>query len=277
MSTEQSNPSVRGRQWFEALAGQNGVVAGAPASVLKADAVLGGEAVRFLAVVPDPESRFPRARKGEVGLEQAWTLAKYVRETIAADQGGAPRPIVAVVDVPSQAYGRCEELIGIYLACAAAVDAYASARMAGHPVIALLAGKAMSGAFLAHGYQANRILALDDPGVMVHAMGKAAAARVTKRSVEELDTLGETVVPMSYDIRNYAKLGLLHKVIKGISSDSLDAVSIEKVRQELKDAIADTRAGKRDLSVRLESEAAKTVRHASIEVRKRLIEQWPSA
>jgi len=276
MSAEQSNLSVHGRAWFEALSGQNGVVAGGPASVLKADATLDGETVRFLAVVPDPESRFPRARKGEVGLEQGWTLAKYVRETIEADKGGNPRPIIAVVDVPSQAYGRCEELIGIYLACAAAVDAYATARMAGHPVIALLVGKAMSGAFLAHGYQGNRILALDDPGVMVHAMGKAAAARVTKRSVEELDALGETVIPMSYDIRNYAKLGLLHKVIKGITSDSLDTASVELVRLELQAAIADTRAGKRDLSVRLESEAAKTVRHASIEVRKRLIEQWPS-
>ena len=36
---------------------------------------------------------------------------------------------------------------------------------------------AHTGAFLAHGYQANRILALDAPGTMVHAMGKEAAAR----------------------------------------------------------------------------------------------------
>ena len=44
----------------------------------------------------------------------------------------------------------------------------------------------MSGAFLAHGYQANRILALDAEGIAVHAMGKEAAARVTRRSVEGL-------------------------------------------------------------------------------------------
>ena len=30
----------------------------------------------------------------------------------------------------------------------------------------------MSGAFLAHGYQAQRLIALDDAGVMVHAMGR---------------------------------------------------------------------------------------------------------
>lgn len=276
MSAEQS--SKAGRAWFEALTGQKGIVEGGIGSILKADADLGGEKAHFLAVVPDPNSRFPRASKGEMGLEQGWTLAKYVRAIIAADKAeGKLSPIVAIVDIPSQAYGRSEELLGIHLACAAAVDAYATARMAGHPVVALLVGKAMSGAFLAHGYQANRILALDDQSVMVHAMGKAAAARITRRSVDELDELGNKVLPMSYDIRNYAKLGLLHKVIKGVSATSLDEASVQNVRGELKAAVDDTRAGKRDLSVRLESEAAKTIRHASIEVRKRLIAQWPNA
>lgn len=276
MSAEQS--SKAGRAWFEALTGQKGIVEGGIGSILKADAELGGETAHFLAVVPDANSRFPRASHGEMGLEQGWTLAKYVRAIIAADKAaGKLSPIVAIVDIPSQAYGRSEELLGIHQACAAAVDAYATARMAGHPVIALLVGKAMSGAFLAHGYQANRILALDDQSVMVHAMGKAAAARITRRSVDELDELGNKVLPMSYDIRNYAKLGLLHKVIKGIAATSLDEASVQNVRAELKSAVDDTRAGKRDLSVRLESEAAKTIRHASIEVRKRLIAQWPNA
>ncbi len=115
-------------------------------------------------MVPDPASRFFRARNGEVGLEQGWALAAVVRDVFARAH---PRPIVALVDVPSQAYGHTEELLGIHLACAAAADAYATARLAGHPVIALLVGRAMSGAFLAHGYQANRILALDNSEVLV--------------------------------------------------------------------------------------------------------------
>ena len=48
-----------------------------------------------------------------------------------------------------------------------------------------------------HGYQANRILAFDDDGVMIHAMHKEAAARVTQRSVSELEKLGKKIVPMS--------------------------------------------------------------------------------
>jgi hypothetical protein len=42
--------------------------------------------------------------------------------------------------------------------------------MAGHPVISLVAGHAFSGGFLTHGYQANRILAFDDAGIVIHAM-----------------------------------------------------------------------------------------------------------
>ncbi len=63
-----------------------------------------------------------------------------VNETIAADADQpVKRPIVAVIDVPSQAYGRREEA-GIHQALAGAA-AYAKARLAGHPVIGLIVGK----------------------------------------------------------------------------------------------------------------------------------------
>jgi malonate decarboxylase gamma subunit len=212
-----------------------------------------------------------------VGIDEAWALAVHVRRAITADRDGARRPIVAVVDVPSQAYGRREELLGIHLACAAAADAYASARLAGHPVIALLVGNAMSGAFLAHGYQANRILALDSAEVMVHAMGKQATARVTRRSVAELEKLGDRIAPMAYDIHSFAKLGLLHKLIKGVNADAPGQADVERVRAQLLHAIADARAGAPDLASRLTSAAARQTRAASIEVRGRLAEQWDAA
>ena len=143
---------MRGLQWFNALSANATPVEGLPGSLKVADGVLGEQAVRYIAVVPDPHNRFPRARNGEVGLLEGWGLAKAVDEAIAR---GDKRPIIAIVDVPSQAYGRREEALGIHQALAAAADSYARARLAGHPVIALLVGKAMSGAFLAHGYQAS--------------------------------------------------------------------------------------------------------------------------
>jgi malonate decarboxylase gamma subunit len=277
IATAISPARSRGATWFAALALQDGLAPGGPASVRVADARLGDEPVRFVAVVPDPAGRFPRARRGEVGLEEGWALAAHVRAAVRADAdaGGPRRPIVAIVDVPSQAYGRNEELLGIHLACAAAVDAYATARLAGHPVVALLVGGAMSGAFLAHGYQANRIVALDDPGVLVHAMGKEAAARVTRRSVADVEKLGAEVLPMSYDVRRYARLGTLHALVGGVNADAPGAADVEAVRRGLAAAIADARSGATDLSRRLASEAARETRAASLEVRSRMYAQWP--
>ena len=268
--------STRGRIWFEALAGKQAKHVPSVPSVLVADTTLQKERVRFLAIVPDPDNRFPCARQGQVGLQEGWNLAKQVRDAIKADENGEKRAIIAIVDVPSQAYGRREELLGIFLAAAAATDAYVSARLAGHPVISLLVGHAISGGFLTHGAQANRLLAFNDSGVMVHAMAKNAAARVTRRTVEELDKLAETVIPMSYKIEDYAKLGTLYKLIDGVNVDSPEPKQVDQVRADLLAAIADARSGQRDLRNRLQSQGAQKNRSATLVVRQRLAAEWHS-
>jgi biotin-independent malonate decarboxylase gamma subunit len=265
---------IRGTVWFRALAGQASAMPGDPKSVLRADAPVGNDHARFLCVVPDPHARFPCARHGEVGLEEAATLATRVREVIEHDKNTIKRPIIAIVDVKSQAYGRREETAAIFLAAAAAADAYGSARLAGHPVIALVVGHALSGAFLTHGYQANRILAFDDEGVMIHAMHKEAAARVTRRSVDELEKLGREIAPMSYDIRDYAKLGLLYKLLHVENLEKPSVQEIRKVQGELAAAVADARSGPVDLRNRLESAVARETRRASLLVRTKLEAQW---
>lgn len=262
---------MRGLQWFNALSAGAVPVGGWADSLKVADGVLGDEAVRYLAVVSDPHNRFVRARNGEVGLLEGWGLAKAVDEVIESDRD-APRkrPLIAIVDVPSQAYGRREEALGIHQALAGAVDSYARARLAGHPVIALLVGKAMSGAFLAHGYQANRLIALRDPGVMVHAMGKASAARVTLRSVEELEALAASVPPMAYDIDSFASLGLLWETLSVCQIEQPTADDLKRVTDCLGQAIESVRSTGPDLSSRLGA----THRAASSQVRQLLREQW---
>jgi malonate decarboxylase gamma subunit len=265
---------IRGTVWFRALTGQASPMPGDPKSVLTSDAPIGKEQARFLCVVPDPHGRFPCARHGEVGLEEAYTLATRVREVIDESKNTIKRPIVAIVDAKSQAYGRREETAAIFLAAAAAADAYGSARLAGHPVITLVVGQALSGGFLMHGYQANRILAFDDEGVMIHAMHKEAAARVTQRSVAELEKLGKKIIPMSYDIRDYAKLGLLYKLLHVENPEKPSAEDIRNVQNELVGAIADARSGPVDLRNRLESKGALEMRKASLLVRSKLEVQW---
>jgi biotin-independent malonate decarboxylase gamma subunit len=265
---------IRGRIWFKALTGQASSMPGDPHSVLTGDALIGADKARFLCVVPDPGGRFPCARRGEVGLEEAYTLAARVREAIDADREGAKRPIVAIVDVKSQAYGRREETAGIHLAAAAAADAYATARFAGHPVITLICGQAISGGFLTHGYQANRLLAFDDDGVLIHAMHKEPAARVTRRTVAQLDKLAETVTPLSYNVRDYAKLGLLYRLLHVSNPEDPNAEDVSLVRHEVIAAIQDARKTSSDLINRIESEAARVARKATRLVRARLEEQW---
>lgn len=262
----------RGATWLAALTDNTAPLEGYPASVRVVDAPLAGELARYLAVLPDPDNRFTRARTGEIGLVEAWQLARAVQQVVHEDHALAvKRPIVAVIDVASQAYGRREEAYGIHQALAGAAGAYARARLAGHPVVGLIVGKAMSGAFLAHGYQANRLIALDDPQVMVHAMGKASAARITLRTVEALEALAETIAPMAYDIRNYATLGLLWQTLQVAQPDAPSALDLAQVRASLQAALADIRADPLpDLSSRLGAPH----RQASARVREVLRQQW---
>src|SRR6202522_2683404 len=271
---------LRGRAWFEALTGIKQPSTGDPGTVLASEAQIGGETALFLCVVPNPSSRFPCVRDGQVSLEEAFTLAHHLRRVIAQDREKPKerkRPVVAIVDVKSQAYGRREETAGIFFAAAASSDAYASARMAGHPVISLVAGQAFSGGFLTHGYQANRILAFDDSGIVIHAMHKEAAARITRRSVAELEELGHEIAPMSYDVRDYAKLGLLYKLLHVDDPQHPTSDEVVEVRKAITEAIADARNGKLDLSNRGESDAPKTTRKAGIAVRTAVEAQWQNA
>jgi malonate decarboxylase gamma subunit len=263
----------RGARWFAALTGSAPPLTSYPASVRVANAALAGEPARYIAVVPDPDNRFPRVRNGEIGLVEGWELARAVQEVVVADRDRADkRPIVAVIDVTSQAYGRCEEGYGIHQALAGAAGAYAGARLAGHPVIGLIVGKAMSGAFLAHGYQANRLIAFSDAKVMVHAMGKESAARVTLRSVADLEAFAATVPPMAYDIGNYASLGLLWRSLAPVNPETPTDADLRLIESALTEALVDIRAdSRRDLGGRLGAEHRK----ASRQVRALLREQWP--
>ncbi len=260
----------RGELWLETLAPHAKRLEGLCPSVQAADGELNGETVRFVAVVPDANNHFPRAAQGEVGLLEGWTLAKVVSETVAADADKAvKRPIVAVIDVPSQAYGRREEAFGIHQALAGAAAAYANARLAGHPVIGLIVGKAMSGAFLAHGYQANRLIAFNDKGVLIHAMGKESAARITLRTVEALEKLAATIPPMAYDISNYATLGLLSDLLDISNPDAPSDNDLTLVKTTLQQAISDARQ-----DTTLKNRLGADNRRSSVLVRERMRASW---
>jgi malonate decarboxylase beta subunit len=260
----------RGRTWLRALSGVT-----TPDRVIGSVARAATEEAVYLAVVPDPDNPFYRARHGEVGLTESSALALAVREVVDADRDVEhKRALVAVVDLPSQAYGRIEEMAGLHQAMAVATDAYHAARTTGHPIVALVVGTALSGGFLTHGFQANQILALDDPGVEIHAMHREAAARITLRTVAQLDELAKTIIPLSYRVADWAKLGLCDGLLPVEDAAAPTPSDVESVGAAVTAAIAHARTGPRDLSNRLDSPEAVQTRHASRAVRALLAQQW---
>jgi len=265
-------PSERGAVWLAALTGNAPLHESYSAALRVCHAPLADTSALYVCVVPDPANRFPRARNGETGLVEGWEIARAVQRQIAADREREDKtPIVAVIDVPSQAYGRREEAFGIHQALAAAAAAYAEARLAGHPVIGLIVGKAISGAFLAHGYQANRLIAIRDKQVQVHAMGKESAARITMRSVDALEELASVIPPMAYDIDSFASLGLLWRTLELQNPDAPAGADLAIMQRAAEEALTDILAHPdRSLHDRL---GAKN-RRATVKVRALLREQW---
>ena len=266
-------PSNRGRDWITALAGD-----GAPQPVI--DSVLRADAtgITYLAVVPDPNNLFYRARQGQVGVTECAALARTMREIAEADKDAHERrAIVAIVDLPSQAYGRIEEMVGLHQAIATTVDATDAARVAGHPIVALVVGQALSGGFLTHGLQASQILALDDPGIEIHAMHRQAAARITLRTVEDLEELAEKIPPLSYNVRDWATLGFCDGLLQVENADSPTPNDVQTAASAIAEAISRARSGPTDLANRRESEDAKKNRKASRAVHDALAREWNQA
>lgn len=266
--------SSRGCTWFDAIVGKDYLEKSKINSVLCGDTIINSEAARVIAVVPDENTYYPRSKRGEFGLEQGYEVARCIREVIKEDEGKIPRPIISVVDVPSQAYGYKEELLGIFLSCASSVDAYVSARLSGHPVITFIVGNAISGAFLAHGLQGSYMISLDDDTITVHAMSKKSAARITKRSISDMDKSAEAVPAIAYDIHSFNCLGAVNSLLKLSNHDNPSKEDIDKIKAEIAKGIGISRENGNTLKYRLDTENAAIYRKLSTKVRERLKELW---
>ena len=256
-----SNPrGSRGCIWFRALAGAEPRIETGLRTLLMADAKVAGEPAKLIAVVPDAFDAHAANSQGEPGLDEAWVLADDVRDMIAADRSGAKRPIISIVDAGSQAHGRIEELLGISYSCAAAAEAYAAARGAGHPLIALVVGSSAPGALLAHGFPAHRLLTFDSA---------AGAGHAARRSTEA----GGWGAPGGRDSRHQGGRPQLFELIAGINADAPTGAQIRLVKERVALAVADVRSRPGNLILRLDNDPLMLAR-AEIEVRRRFSESW---
>ncbi|MEU1204617.1 biotin-independent malonate decarboxylase subunit gamma [Nocardia sp. NPDC005825] len=230
----------------------------------------------LLTITADVGSRFPRARAGQVGLDQCWAFADLINGIVEADRiSGRRRAIVVLVDTPGQAYGYREELAGIHQGLAAATAAMATARAAGHPTVALIVGSAVSGAFLATGLQAGALLALDHPDARLAVMSARSTAVITRRSEAEVERDECRGPGVSHHIGTLMELGVLSELIPVTDAWCPTPEDLAAVRAALGAAIAGLGSSPQpEPPGRLDHPAARTTRAASIAVRERIWEQW---
>ncbi|WP_165005666.1 MULTISPECIES: biotin-independent malonate decarboxylase subunit beta [unclassified Enterococcus] len=276
--TEGDKPAAEsvGYDWFQALTGMENPTSSISTVYYGTSNKFSEEAV-VTSIVPDPKNPMYRVRNGEVGLVEGFRMGQILDHVYEEDKNKAvKRPIVVVIDVPSQAYGYNEELIGIHVALANSAAAYAKLRQAGHPVIGLIVGNAISGAFLAHGLQSSRLIALNSSEITVQAMSKASAARVTKRSIAEIEAAAEKVPAIAYDINNYTKLGAIHEFLKDITDQEASEAHVEEVIRAINEAIKDVRENDDTmLTARYTNETAvKMGRVETNKVRNKMNEEW---
>jgi len=140
--------------------------------------------------------RFNVVYAGVIGMEEAYKMATAVYKTIEADKEkpqDQKRPLVLIVDSPGNGPGKYEEITGMNKATGSYQLALVEARQNGHPVVAMIIGRAISGAFLCHGLQADHILALSAKfNTMIHVMPLSSIARITKMDIETLQELSKT-------------------------------------------------------------------------------------
>lgn len=184
--------------------------------------------------------RFPVVFGGVIGLEEAYKMATTVYRTIEADKDkplAEKRPIVLIVDTPGNGPGKMEEIAGMNKATGSYQLALAEARKTGHPIIAMVIGRAISGAFLCHGLQADEILALStDFGTMIHVMPITSISRITKMDIERLEELSKVNPVFAPGVNFFYNLGGVKEIVNKVE-DMRGAIAkhIKEV-QELKAA-----------------------------------------
>lgn len=177
--------------------------------------------------------KFPVVYAGIIGMEEAYKMAMAVYHTMEADHDkpmNDKRPIVLIVDTPGNGPGKQEEIFGMNKATGAYQLALAEARKSGHPIVAVVVGRAISGAFLCHGLQADRILALSPEfQTMIHVMPLSSIARITKLEQDWLETLSKDNPVFAAGPQFFARLGGVEELLNSI--DAIRPAVIKHVKE----------------------------------------------
>lgn len=164
--------------------------------------------------------KFPVVYAGIIGMEEGYKMALAVYHSIMADEDkplADKRPIVLIVDTPGNGPGKQEEIFGMNKSTGAYQMALAEARKVGHPIVALVVGRAISGGFLCHGMQADHILSLSPKfNTLIHVMPITSISRITKLDIEWLQELAKNNPVFAAGPDFFYKLGGVEELIDSI-------------------------------------------------------------
>lgn len=187
--------------------------------VMVGQAMLDGEVCSVLANNSRrPNPRFRVVYSGILGMEEAYKFSQAIYATIDADKDrpkDKKRPIVLLIDTPGNSPGKIEEIVGMTKGTASYQFAIEDARLAGHPVIGMIIGRAVSGGFLCHGLLSDKILALPkEYGTIVHVMPTTSIAVITKIPLERLNELVKTNPVFASGAEYFYDLGGIDEMVK---------------------------------------------------------------
>ena len=150
------------------------------------------------------------ANHAEIGVELAFAMAVEVLRTVREDPH---RAILLLVDTQGQRLRHRDELLGINAYMAHLAKCLEVARRAGHRIVSLVYGRAVSGGYLTTGMMADSCHALESAEISV--MNLPAMARVTKIAQERLEELAASSPVFAPGAVNYLKMGGLESLWSG--------------------------------------------------------------
>jgi malonate decarboxylase gamma subunit len=145
-----------------------------------------------------------------IGVDLAYRLAGAVLDVVSSHP---KRPILMLVDTQGQKLARRDELLGNGGYLAHLAKCFEVARRAGHPLLALVYGEAVSGGFLALGMTADHTFALADAQIRVMAL--PAMSRITQIPIDELEALCRTSAIFGPGVTHYERLGAIDAIWDG--------------------------------------------------------------
>ncbi len=172
---------------------------------------------------PSPSSARPD--DAAIGVELALAMATDVLRTVRDHPG---RAIVLLVDTQGQRLRHRDELLGINVYMAHLAQCIEVARRAGHRIVSLVYGRAVSGGYITGGMMADACFALASAEISV--MNLPAMARVTKIPQERLEELAQSSPVFAPGASNYLAMGGLESLWSddpaAALADALRATSI---------------------------------------------------